>query len=89
MANDGDLIQGIVVICRDGLDQLPLSHSISDNELRLYAKLLFKRIRADDSEASLRKTVADIQNKLGLSVSDYRCAKIVSRAVALVRANSN
>jgi hypothetical protein len=89
VANDAALIQGIVVIYRDGLDQLPLSHSTSDNKLRRYATLLFKRIRADDSETALRKTVADIQIKLGLSVSDYRCAKIVSRAVALVRENSN
>jgi len=40
-------------------------------------------------EAALRKTVADIQIKLGLSVNDHRCKKIVSRAVALVRKNSN
>ena len=89
MANVAALIHGVVVICRDGLDHIPLSHSILDNELRPYAMLLFKRIRADDSEAALRKTVADIQTKLGLSVNDHRCKKIVSRAVALVRKNSN
>jgi hypothetical protein len=77
------------VICRDGLDHLPLSPSITDDDLRPHAKLLLKRIRADDSEIALRKTVADIQIKLGLSLNDYRCTKIVSRAVALVKENSN
>ena len=77
------------MICRDGLDQMPLSPSITDNDLRPYAMLLLKRIRANDSEAALRKTVADIQIKLGLSVNDHRCQKIFSRAVALVRDNLN
>jgi hypothetical protein len=89
MASDAALIQGVVVICRDGLDHLPLSHSIADNDLRPYAKLLFERITAGDSETALRKNVADIQIKLGLSVNDYRCEKIVSRAIALVSENSN
>ena len=89
MANDTALIQGVVVICRDGLDHLPLSPSISDNDLRPYAMLLLKRITAHDREAAPCKTVADIQIKLGLSVNDYRCKKIVSRAVALVREDSN
>lgn len=83
------IIQGVVVICRDGLDHVPLSNSIPDSELRPFATLLFNRIKADDSEAALRKTVADFQIKLGLSVNDYRCAKVVSRAVALVKENSN
>ena len=89
MANATALIQGVVVICRDGLDHLPLSPSISDNDLRPYAMLLLKRIRAHDSEAALCKTVVDIQIKLGLSVNDHRCKKIVSRAVALVREDLN
>jgi hypothetical protein len=89
MADDTALIQGVVVICRDGLDHLPLSPSISDNDLRPYAMLILKRIRAHDREAALCKTVADIQIKLGLSVNDHRCKKIVSRAVALVREDSN
>jgi hypothetical protein len=89
MANDAALIQGVIVIFRDGLDYQPLSHSVTDNKLRLYATLLLNRVKADESEAALRKTVADIQIKLGLSVNDYRCKKIVSRAVALVRENSN
>jgi hypothetical protein len=89
MANDAALIQGVIVICRDGLDHQPLSYSIPDSKLRRYATLLFNRIKADESEAALRKTVADIQIKLGLSVNDYRCEKIVARAVALVRENSN
>ena len=89
MAKDTALIQGTVVICRDGLDHMPLSPSITDNDLRPYAILLLKRIRANDSEATLCKSVADIQIKLGLSVNDYRCKKIVSRAVALVREDSN
>ena len=83
MANATALIKGVVVICRDGLDHLPLSPGISDNDLRPHAMLLLKRIRAHDKEAALCKTVADIQIKLGLSVDDYRCKKIVSRAVAL------
>jgi hypothetical protein len=83
------LIQGIIVICRDGLDHLPLSPSIPDSKLNPYATLLFNRIMANDSEAALRKTVADIQIKLGLSVNEYRCEKIVSRAGALVREHSS
>ena len=85
MANDAALIQGVIVISRDGLDYQPLPHSIPDNRLRLYATL----IKADESEAALRKTVADIQIKFGLSVNDHRCKKIVARAVTLVRENSN
>ena len=76
------------MICRDGLDHMPLPPSIADSDLRPFAMQLLKRIRANDSDAALRKTVADIQIKLGLSVNDYRCKKIVSRAVALVRDNS-
>ena len=89
MANDAALIQGVIVISRDGLDYQPLPHTIPDNKLRPYATLLFNRIKADESEAALRKTVADIQIKLGLSVNDHRCKKIVVRAVALIRKNSN
>ncbi len=89
MANDAALIQGVIVICRDGLDYQPLPHSIPDNKLGLYAALLFNLIKADESEAVLRKTVADIQIELGLSVNDHRSKKIVARAVALVRENSN
>jgi hypothetical protein len=33
------IIQGIVVICRDGLDHVPLSNSIPDSELRPFATL--------------------------------------------------
>ena len=33
MAKDAALIQGIVVICRDGLDHLPLPPGISDSDL--------------------------------------------------------
>ena len=76
------------MICRDGLNHMPLPPSITDSDLRPYAMQLLERIRANDSEAALRKTVADIQIKLGLSVNDYRCQKIASRAVALVRDNS-
>jgi hypothetical protein len=89
MAKNTALIQGVIVICRDGLGDLPLSRSISDNDLRPYAMLLLERIGAHDSEAAPCKTVADIQIKIGLSVNDYRCKKIVSRAVALVREDLN
>jgi hypothetical protein len=79
------IIQGIVVICRDGLDHVPLSNSIPDSELRPFATLLFNRIKADDSEAALRKTVADFQIKLGLSVKGAthesgQCGAIRGRA---------
>ena len=75
MTDSTALIQGVVVICWDGLDHLPLSPSISDNDLRPYAMLLLKRIRAHNSEAALCKTVADIQIKLGLSVNDHNTRK--------------
>lgn len=84
-----DLVQGIVVILRSGLDHIPLSQSISDNDLRPHATLLFKRIKADESELALRRTVADIQRVLDLPVNDHRCKGIVSQASALVRKNSN
>ena len=58
------IIQGVVVICRDGLDHVPLSNSIPDSELRPFATLLFNRIKADDSEAALRKTVPIFKSNL-------------------------
>ena len=86
---DAKLVQGIVVILRGCLDHITLSSSTSDDVLRPHATLLFKRIRASESEPALRKTVWDIQGALGLATNDYRCRDIVSRASALVKDNSN
>ena len=81
MTSSRALIRGIVVICRDGLDDLPLTHTIADKDLRQHAKILFKQIMANDGEAALLKTVALIQVKLGMSVNAYRCEKVVSPVV--------
>ena len=40
------------MICRDGLDHMPLPPSITDSDLRPYAMQLLERIRANDSEAA-------------------------------------
>ncbi len=85
--SDPTLVQGIVLILRSGLDHIQLSRSISDDDLRPHATLLFKRIRADESEPVLRKTVADIQAALGLAVNDHICRDVVSRVSALVKNN--
>jgi hypothetical protein len=87
VTTDAELIQAVVVILRGGLDHMQLSRSIPDDDLRPHATLLFKRIRADESEPMLRKTVADIQAALGLAVNDHRCRDVVSRASALVKNN--
>jgi len=62
------------MICRDGLDHLPLSPGISDSDLRPM-QCYIETDKAHDNEAALCKTVADIQIKLGLSVNDHRCKK--------------
>lgn len=88
MTSSRALIRGIVVICRDGLDDLPLTHTIADKDLRQHAKILFKQIMANDGEAALLKTVALIQVKtwdVGKCLQMQVVSPVVLRCPQLVR----
>jgi hypothetical protein len=82
MPDEAALVRGIAVVFQECFE---LRQTNDDADLTKFAKQMLDRIKAGDSEMTLRQLAANAQLALHGAVRNDRCREVVQHARRLVR----